>query len=118
MTAASTPASGSRLRGTARRRRNEGAIRAILFAAAAVSVLISVGIVLSLVFEAISFLSKIQLSQLFADGWFPRRGQFSVPTVVAELAGSVEHVMGGLVQRVGAADQMAQRVVGLAAGVA
>ena len=83
MTAASTPAQGSRLLGTARRRRNEGAIRAVLFAAAAVSILISIGIVLSLVFEAISFLSQIQLSQLFADGWFPRRGQFSIPTVVS-----------------------------------
>ena len=82
MTAASTPAPGSRLRGTARRRRNEGVIRAILLAAAAVSILISVGIVLSLVFEAFSFLSKIELSQLFADGWFPRRGQFSIPTVI------------------------------------
>jgi hypothetical protein len=28
------------------------------------------------IFEAISFLSRIQLSQLFAAGWFPRRGQF------------------------------------------
>lgn len=83
MTAASTPAPDRGLRGTAHRRRNEGAIRAILFGAAAVSVAISVGIVLSLVFEAATFLSKIQVSQLFADGWFPRRGQFSIPTVLA-----------------------------------
>jgi phosphate transport system permease protein len=83
MTAASTPAQGSRLRGAPSRRRKEGAIRAILLAAAIVSILVSVGIVLSLVFEAISFLSKIELSQLFADGWFPRRGQFSIPTLLA-----------------------------------
>jgi phosphate transport system permease protein len=82
MTAASTPAAGSLLRGTARRRRNEGMIRAILFAAAIVSILVSIGIVLSLVFEAISFLSQIQVSQLFAAGWFPRRGQFSIATVL------------------------------------
>ncbi len=81
---ASTPApAGSRLRGTPNRRRNEGAIRLILLAAAVVSILVSIGIVLSLVFEAISFLSQIQLSQLFAAGWFPRRGQFSIPTVLA-----------------------------------
>ena len=55
----------------------------ILLAAAVVSILVSIGIVLSLVFEAISFLSQIQLSQLFAAGWFPRRGQFSIPTVLA-----------------------------------
>ena len=84
MTTASTPGpAGSRLRGTANRRRNEGAIRLILLAAAVVSILVSIGIVLSLVFEAISFLSQIQLSQLFAAGWFPRRGQFSIPTVLA-----------------------------------
>jgi phosphate transport system permease protein len=84
MTGASTPApAGSRLQGTANRRRNEGAIRLILLAAAVVSILVSIGIVLSLVFEAISFLSQIQLSQLFAAGWFPRRGQFSIPTVLA-----------------------------------
>ena len=84
MTAASTTApAGSRLRGTASRRRNEGVIRGILLAAAIVSILVSVGIVLSLVFEAISFISQIQLSQLFAAGWFPRRGQFSIPTVLA-----------------------------------
>jgi phosphate transport system permease protein len=81
---ASTPApAGSRLRGTPNRRRNEGGIRLILLAAAVVSILVSIGIVLSLVFEAISFLSQIQLSQLFAAGWFPRRGQFSIPTVLA-----------------------------------
>lgn len=82
MTAASTPVTGSRLRGSANRRRNERAIRGVLLAAAVVSILVSVGIVLSLVFEAVTFLSKIDLSQLFADGWFPRRGRFSIATVL------------------------------------
>ncbi len=77
------PAPGSRLRGSPSRRRNERAIRAVLLAAAIVSILISAGIVLSLVFEAVAFLSKIDLSQLFADGWFPRRGRFSIATVLA-----------------------------------
>ena len=84
MTAASTAApEGSRLRGAASRRRNEGVIRFVLLAAAVVSVLISVGIVLSLVFEAIAFIGRIDLSQLFAAGWFPRRNQFSIGTIVA-----------------------------------
>ena len=84
MTAASTAApEGSRLRGAASRRRNEGVIRMVLLAAAVVSVLISVGIVLSLVFEAIAFIGQIDLSQLFAAGWFPRRDQFSIGTIVA-----------------------------------
>ena len=35
-----------------------------------------------MIFEAISFLSQIELSQLFAAGWFPRRGMFSIATVL------------------------------------
>lgn len=82
MTASATPAQRSRLRGSPQRRRNEGAVRAVLFAAALLSILISIGIVLALVFEAISFLSQIELSQLVAPGWFPRRGMFSISTVI------------------------------------
>jgi phosphate transport system permease protein len=73
----------SRLQGAPRRRRNEALVRAILLAASGLSIAISVGIVLSLVFEAVNFLASIQLPQLFSDGWFPRRGMFSVPTVLA-----------------------------------
>jgi phosphate transport system permease protein len=74
--------SGSRLRGTAVRRRNEALVRSLLLLASIVSVLISAGIVLSLIFEAARFVSSIDLSKLLADGWFPRRGQFSIPTVL------------------------------------
>jgi phosphate transport system permease protein len=73
----------SRLRGTPQRRRNEGIVRAVLLAAAGLSILISVGIVLSLIFEALTFITSIDLSQLFDEGWFPRRGMFSLPTVIA-----------------------------------
>jgi phosphate transport system permease protein len=73
----------SRLQGAPRRRRNEALVRGVLLAASGLSIAISVGIVLSLVFEAVNFLASIQLSQLFSDGWFPRRGMFSVPTVIA-----------------------------------
>jgi phosphate transport system permease protein len=73
----------SRLQGAPRRRRNEALVRAVLLAASALSIAISVGIVLSLVFEAANFLASIQLPQLFGDGWFPRRGMFSIPTVIA-----------------------------------
>ena len=58
-------------------------MRAVLLGASALSVVISAGIVLSLIFEAISFVASIQLPQLLADGWFPRRGMFSLPTVIA-----------------------------------
>ena len=75
--------SGSRLRGTPARRRNEGVIGAVLLGASILSILVSAGIVLSLIFEAIQFISSIELPQLFDDGWFPRRGMFSIPTVFA-----------------------------------
>lgn len=81
MTAAAP--TGSRLQGTAARRRNETAVKAVLTGAAVVTVLISVGIVLALIFEAITFLASIELSRLLDDGWFPRRGMFSIPTVLA-----------------------------------
>jgi phosphate transport system permease protein len=80
MTAAAPP--GSRLRGTPGRRRNEATIRAVLLSASILSVLISAGIVLSLVFEAVQFVGRIELSQLFDEGWFPRRGMYSIPTVL------------------------------------
>jgi phosphate transport system permease protein len=80
MTAA-VPA-GSRLQGTPARRRNEGTIRALLLGASVLSVLISAGIVLSLIFQAARFLGSIELPQLFDEGWFPRRGMYSIPTVL------------------------------------
>ena len=83
MTAMAGSGAPGNLRGTAARRRNEGLVRAVLLAASILSIFISVAIVLTLVFEAVSFLSQIQLSQLFAPGWFPRRGMFSIPTVLA-----------------------------------
>jgi phosphate transport system permease protein len=73
----------SRLQGTPRRRRNDGLVRAVLLGASGLSVAISAGIVLSLIFEAFTFLASIQLPQLLSDGWFPRRGMFSLPTVIA-----------------------------------
>jgi phosphate transport system permease protein len=57
-------------------------IRAILLGASGLSILISLGIVLSLIFQAVTFVTTIDLGQLFADGWFPRRGMFSIPTVL------------------------------------
>jgi phosphate transport system permease protein len=49
--------------------------------AAMVSIVISLFIVLALVFEAVEFLTRIDLSDLFAIGWFPRRGMFDILTV-------------------------------------
>jgi phosphate transport system permease protein len=63
------------------RRRRESWIRAVFFAAAMLSVLLSALIVFSLIGRAVDFLSQIQLDWLWAPGWFPRRNQFSIPTL-------------------------------------
>ncbi len=70
------------LRGDVRRARKERLIRAAFLSAAALSILISVLIVVSLIGKAFAFLSGIELSQLWSDGWFPRRGMFDVKTIL------------------------------------
>ena len=70
------------LTGSPTRRRNERIVRSVLFLAALVSILISAFIVLSIIGEAVSFLAQIDLSQLTAEGWFPRRGLFGISTLI------------------------------------
>ncbi len=70
------------LSGDVRRRRRERRVKAVFFAAAAISILISVAIVLALAGKAWAFLTAIELNQLWADGWFPRRGRFQLPALL------------------------------------
>jgi phosphate transport system permease protein len=70
------------LRGSPARLRRERAIRAAFFLAAMVSVLVSVLIVYSLVREAWTFVSEVEWSTVWSDGWFPRRGLYDVKTIV------------------------------------
>jgi phosphate transport system permease protein len=69
------------LRTSAGRRRKERAIHAVLAAAAGVSLLVSVTIVLALVFRAVDFLSNVDLAALWAGTWRPRQGQFDLPSL-------------------------------------
>lgn len=71
------------LAGDPKRRRKEAFIYRAFQVAAALSVVISAAIVFSLIGEAMVFLSRIELSQLLDGGWFPRRGQFGIATIVA-----------------------------------
>lgn len=71
------------LAGSLKRRRRESVIYRLFQAAAALSVVISAAIILSLLGEALVFLRNVDLPQLWAGGWFPRRGQFGIPTIVA-----------------------------------
>lgn len=77
MTTAPVNLSGDRVR-----RRRERRVRGVFQSAAIFSVVVSAAIVLSLIGKAIGFLLEIDLSQLWADGWFPRRGRFDLRTIV------------------------------------
>jgi phosphate transport system permease protein len=76
------PPGGMSLRGSARRQRRETIVRALFLTASLFTILISLFIIVAVLFEAISFLSQIDLGQLIGIGWFPRRGIFDVATIV------------------------------------
>jgi phosphate transport system permease protein len=77
----------SDLRGNPRRVRKERIVRGLLFAAAALSIVISALIVWTLFREAWTFVSKIDIGDLLdsgkAPGWYPRDGRFDLPTIIA-----------------------------------
>jgi phosphate transport system permease protein len=78
-----TPAAGGiSLEGDARRNRHEQRVSRLLFLGAVVSIVISVFIVLTLVFQAASFLSQVGIGSLFDIGWFPRRGMYDIATLL------------------------------------
>ncbi len=70
------------LRGDRSRARTERAVRALLFAAAAFSVLVSVLIVYSLLSETWTFVTQVDWGLLWSDGWFPRRALYDIKTLV------------------------------------
>lgn len=71
------------LHGDPRRVRTERLVKAVLTAAAAVSVLISVGIVWSLARETFTFVTQVDWSTVrFSQGWFPRQGVYDLRTII------------------------------------
>ena len=71
----------SSLEGSASRRRRESAIKGVLVAAAAISLLISAGIVVALLFRSLNFLSEVELGSLWSGTWRPRQLQFDLPSL-------------------------------------
>ena len=57
-------------------------MKSVFFLASAVSVAVSVAIVVSLAGQAWTFISQVELSTLFTIGWFPRRGMYDIPTLL------------------------------------
>lgn len=71
------------LHGDPRRVRTERLVKAVLTAAAAVSVLISAGIVWSLARETFTFVTQVEWSTvLLSEGWFPRQGFYDLRTII------------------------------------
>lgn len=70
------------LAGSRARQAKEAWIGRLFLGAALLSVVITVFIILSVLEGAISFLTQVDLDQLFTAGWFPRRGMFDIPTLL------------------------------------
>jgi phosphate transport system permease protein len=70
------------LQGSKGRRRREEIIRLLLLGSAVISIVISALIVLSLTGKAITFLTTIDLGQLWTSGWVPRSRMFDIKTIV------------------------------------
>ena len=80
MTAAALTAEA--LRGNPRRRRRERAVHGLFLGAALGSIVISALIVASLLGGAIDFIRLVDLGKLVADGWYPRRDEFDLATLI------------------------------------
>ncbi len=73
----------SDLRGDPRRVRTEALVRAVLLAAALVSILVSGGIVWSLSREAYTFVTQVEWSTVLgSEGWYPRQGVYDIRTLI------------------------------------
>jgi phosphate transport system permease protein len=87
MTTGTVAASGTLsladLRIDPRRRRRERTIHLVFMGAAALSIVISAAIVLSLIGNAFSFALRVDPASLWTEGWFPRRGMYDIRTLVA-----------------------------------
>ncbi|MEM8923260.1 MAG: phosphate ABC transporter permease subunit PstC [Actinomycetota bacterium] len=73
----------SALQGSPRRQRREKTVGRLAFLAAAISIIISVLIIYSLVFEALKFTAEVDWATTWGQlGWFPRRDIFDFPTIL------------------------------------
>ncbi len=82
MTAALTPLRVSDLQASPRRKRRNQIVHGVFFVMALVSVVISALIVLSLVGEAWTFISQVEVAKLWTGEWNPRRDSFDLRTIM------------------------------------
>lgn len=69
------------LRGERGRMRKESIIKALFLGTAVLSIVISALIVFSLARETFTFVTQVDLSSLWSEGWFPRRGLYDIKTI-------------------------------------
>jgi phosphate transport system permease protein len=81
LTESPPPVTLADLAGDRRRRATERRMRWIFLLAASSAIVITFAIVATVAVEAVAFLTDVELSALFADGWFPREGKFGLPTI-------------------------------------
>lgn len=65
-----------------RRAHRERIAQVVFLAAALLSIVISAAIIWSLAAETWTFVSQVEIASLWTDGWFPRRGQYDIKTIV------------------------------------
>jgi len=76
------PLAATDLQIAAGRRRRERVVKLFFAAAAVLSIVISLAIILSLAGNALTFFISVDKASLWTDGWFPRRGLFDIKTIV------------------------------------
>jgi len=64
------------------RARTQAILRRLFFASAALALLITVGIIWSLLLDSVNFLSDVTLEQLFDGVWEPRSNRYDIPTLL------------------------------------
>lgn len=65
-----------------RRSHRERFAHLVFLVAALMSIVISAAIIWSLAAETWTFVSQVEIASLWTDGWFPRRGQYDIKTIV------------------------------------
>jgi phosphate transport system permease protein len=83
MTATGSPIRLEDLQVAPGRARTQRILRRLFFAAALLAILISVGIILSLLNESIAFITNVDPASLFGGIWEPRSLRFDIPTLIA-----------------------------------
>jgi phosphate transport system permease protein len=82
MTATVTPLRVSDLQASPRRKRRNRVVRSVFFVMALLSVVISALIIISLVGEAWTFISQVEIATLWTDQWNPRQDSFDLRTIM------------------------------------